>query len=170
MDLNPATGKELSETKRVAGSDPRRFVPFAKIRALELLVEYPQNVSAVCRALGTSRQLWDYHLKHDPDFARSVQEIREACCDELEQTMYELGKKKSSFTFSDRIAFLRAHRPQFYDRVKVIKVEGWKMGDGEKVNRLAGLENAVDGEIVKTQLDRKQKKEYNRQQRLKAGG
>jgi hypothetical protein len=162
--LEVTKGSSLEVKKEGRGSAPRQYVRFDKDKAIEFLAEHPQNVSFVCRALGTSRQIWDYHIKQDKMFAARVQEIRDACCDALEETMFELGKQKTSFNFNDRIAYLRAHRPHLYNPTKRIIVEGYKMSDEEKAKRLGGLSNVIDAEIVASSTTRQER------QRLKQGG
>lgn len=151
------------------GSKPRPYVVFDKEKALNLLIEYPKNVAHICRTMGIHRNTWEYHIRTDPDFAAAVQEIEEAHCDDLEATMLELGKQKSSFNFNDRIAYLRAHRPNLYNPAKVVKVEGYKLGDGEKAKRLGVVETVIDAEIVKTYMDRQEQIKHRQQQRLESG-
>ena len=142
------------------GLEPVQLIRFNKTRALELLTESPNNISYVVKRLGVSRPCWYWHLSHDPQFAIEVQEIREAACDALESNMYDLGMKKSFKTFNDRIAYLRAYRPQLYNPVKVLKVEGYQIKD--KTQRIGAIEGAIDATIVREYQDRTDRREAKR--------
>lgn len=141
------------------GLDSRQFVPFDENKAIELLAEHPNNVNLVCKMMGNHPATFYWHMKNRQDFAIRVQEIRDACCDALETTMFNLGVKETSFNFNDRIAYLRAHRPHLYNPAKKVIVEGYSMNTKEKVNRLAGLEGAIDAEVVKAYSTHKELKQ-----------
>ncbi len=169
MDLNPQEPGQTKGIEKVTGSVPRLdlFDSEKKARFLSFAREFGPNISRCAAAVGvTPATVWN-HRKSDPLFNKSLHEINEAVCDAMESTMREQGVQPKGFL--DRMAYLRAHRPELYDRAKVVRVEGWKMGDGERRNRLAGLEGAIDGEIVKTGLDRKAKRDYAKQRALKQG-
>lgn len=132
-----------------------------KLKFLELAAAYWPNMSRCCREIGIHYQTFLNHRKADVKFYEALQEIKAAKLDAIEAVSEEsaLDVRKG---FLDRAMILRAHRPELYDRAKVVKIEGYKMTDGEKRNRLAGLEGAIDAEIVKSYSDRKQIREAKR--------
>lgn len=172
VDVIGRDGVGLDGKKEGAGLAFRKYQHFDKEKAIELYITYPKNVSLICKSLGVNRGTWQYNLDHDPDFSSAIHEIEEAHCDDLEATMLDLGKQKSSFNFNDRIAYLRAHRPHLYNPTRKIIVESHQMDGGEKAKRLGAVDRAIDAEIVKTYEDRKERnqvKQQQRQERLEAG-
>lgn len=145
----------------------REFYDFTierKQRFLELAEQYWPNLSAICKAVGVSRWTVGNHRKSDPDFNNSLHEIDQRICDEHERVLVERGMDHKG-GFLDRISYLRAHRPELYDRAKVVKIEGYKMAGPERTQRLGAVEAAVDATIVQAYTTRK---ERNEQRRLKA--
>lgn len=170
LDSNQSRSREVNSSEVETGLSTHPHTRFDQEKALRLLLEHPNNVTTVCKAMGVSRSTWKYHQAKDPIFAARVQEIRDACCDALEETMFNLGKKETSYNFNDRIAYLRAHRPDLYNPTKRIIVEGHRMGNGERVNRLGAVETTIDAEITKTYLDRKERQQLKQQQQLEGDG
>lgn len=152
-----------------AGSvlDFRSFGFEKKSEFLRLAIEFWPNLTAICKAVGVARSTIYLHRHKDPEFNKALHEIDQMVCDEMEQTMRQQGATPRGFL--DRMAYLRAHRPELYDRAKVVKIEGWKMGNGEGEKRIGGLQSAVDAEVVRSYSDRKQIREQKRQSQLKAG-
>ena len=164
LEVKALDVKSREGGKSGVGSAPRQYVGFDKEKALELLSEFPNNITVICKMLGVVRQTWNWNVKHDQEFALRVQEIRDACCDALETTMYNLGVKETSFNFNDRIAFLRAHRPELYNPVKRVIVQGYNMGEGDKQRRWGAVEQAVDAEVTRTYLDKRERREQKQLQ------
>ena len=158
--------RNISSTKGDAkgmGLDPRQYPAFVKEKALELLWEHPRNVSFVCRAMGVHRNTWEYHLKTDPAFAQDVQNLIKAKCDELEENMAKLGSTPAYQTFNDRIAFLRAHRPELYNPARKVIVEGFKLGEGEAERRARMVGGAIEAQIVSAYTTRKERAQAKRE-------
>ena len=147
----------------LVGLDSRPYRNFDKTKALELLWEHPQNLGLICRGLGVSRSTWHWHRNHDKQFNQDVIDIQEATCDELEETMHHLGKQRTSFNFNDRIAYLRAHRPELYNPARKIIVEGYKMTQGEADRRASVLSSCVDATIVNAYTTRKERSQAKRE-------
>ena len=147
----------------LVGLDHRSYTTFDKIKALELLWEHPQNIALICRGLGVSRSTWHWHRSHDKQFNQDVIDIQEATCDELEETMHHLGKQRTSFNFNDRIAYLRAHRPELYNPARKIIVEGYKMSESDAERRSKVLDNCVDATIVNAYTTRKERNQAKRE-------
>ena len=167
LNLNPDdSGNELEEAAGSAihfqnfeSQKKRLFVT----NALRL---WP-NLTKLCASVGITPSSYYKHLKLHPDFAALMKMIDESVTDDIEQVLrHEASNPKS---FLDRMAYLRAHRPELYDRAKVVKIEGYKMGDRERVNRLGAVDTVIDGEITKTYLDRKQIRINQQQSKLNAG-
>lgn len=158
--------EQSEEQSKGLGLDHRQYVRFDKIKALDLLLRFPNHVGKICQALGVNRATWHWNIKTDLEFATRVEEVRQSCADDLEETLYEMGKQKSSFTFSDRIAYLRAHRPELYDRAKVVKIEGYKMSENDRSRRINVVDTVIEAEVAKSYLDRKEQRE--RRQQIKA--
>jgi L-rhamnose mutarotase len=153
-------GGDGAETEAGSVLAFNQFGSQRKSEFIRLAIEFWPNMSAICKAVGVARSTVYLHRKSDPAFNKALQEIDAMVCDEMEQTLRTEGMKPKGFL--DRMAYLRAHRPELYDRAKVVKIEGYKMGDGERRQRLAGLEGAIDAEVVKTYQDRKQRQETKR--------
>lgn len=157
-----AMGLDKGDSKGV-GLDPHQYPAFVKEKALELLWEHPRNVSFVCRAMGVHRNTWEYHLKTDPAFAQDVQNLIKAKCDELEENMAKLGSTPAYQTFNDRIAFLRAHRPELYNPARKVIVEGFKLGEGEAERRARMVGGAIEAQIVSGYTTRKERAQAKRE-------
>lgn len=110
---DPKTGflTHSEEYKREGFTIPK------KLKVLEYLAK-EFHLSNAAKFVGMSRRALEYHLQFDEEFARQVDDIRESETDNLEVRVLQEGKKKS---FMDRIAWLRAHRPQKWgDRKSVV--------------------------------------------------
>lgn len=143
------------------------FEPERKLKFVALLSEFWPDVSKCCAAVGIHRTTFDNHLKWDVKFCKAVEAIKAAKLDELERVAIESGRDQRK-GFLDRAMILRAHRPELYDRAKVVKIEGYKMAAGEREQRAAALDQAIDVEVSKVYLDRKQRREAKRQSQVKA--
>lgn len=138
-----------------------------KLKFIELATQWWPDMSRCCREIGIHYQTYLNHIKSDVKFCEAIRSIKTSKLDEIEAVSAESARDQRR-GFLDRAMILRAHRPELYDRAKVVKIEGYKMGQGEARQRLAGLEGAIDAEIVKTYSDRKQRREARQQARLKA--
>lgn len=134
-----------------------------KARFLSIAKQFWPNLGAICEAVGISRWTVYNHRKSDPEFNKALIEIDEQVCDDHEFVLRQRGMKPAGFL--DRIAYLKAHRSSLYNPAKVVKIEGYKMGAQEKLERMGAVESVIDAEIVKTYQDRKQRQE---QKRIKA--
>lgn len=74
------------------------------------------NITKVAKQLNISRRTVSQHLKDDDLFKYAFQEVVEAINDDIEEYMVERAKTKSGFM--DRIAYLKAHRTKFQDKIK----------------------------------------------------
>lgn len=169
-----AKGHEISETEAEeaeygTGSSFYAFGRDVKDRFLSLAPKMWPNVGKLCRAVGISRDTYYYHIKQDKVFRAAMEEIKESRLDDLEETNMNEGQGTGKEAFLPRISTLKAYRKQIYDPAKVLRVEGLQMGNGERVQRLGAVDGAVDAEIVKTYLDRKQRRELKQQEQLKSG-
>ena len=142
---------------------PYRFTQEKKAHFLKLAVEFWPNMAAICKATGVSRWIVGYHRKHDPEFDSVLNEIDQMVCDEHEQMLRKQGMEPKGFL--DRMAYLRAHRPELYNPAKVVKIEGYKMTQSERGERLAGLEGAIDAQIVSAYQTRKERLQAQREKR-----
>lgn len=101
---DPKTGfLTHSEAYKVAG-----FTPEMKQRVIDYLHK-EFHLGNAAESVGICRRTLDWHIGLDEEFARAIQEVREIECDNLELRVLQEGKNKS---FMDRIAWLRAHRPE----------------------------------------------------------
>lgn len=148
--------------------DVRWFDAERKNLFIETALKLWPNISKICEVVGVHPQTYYNHKKTDPQFAACMEAVRQARLDRIEAVSADMAENPTK-GFLDRAMMLRAHRPELYDRAKVVKIEGYKMGDGERQNRIQALEVAVDAEISKTYLNRKQQREQRQQQRLSAG-
>lgn len=135
-----------------------------KLKFIELASQFWPNLSKCADAVGVTVQTVYNHIKRDVKFCEEIKRIKTAKLDELEQVAIDSGRdvKKG---FLDRAMILRAHRPELYDRAKVVKIEGYKMTTAEAQQRSGAVEAAVDATIVAAYTTRKERQE---QKRLKA--
>ena len=141
------------------------FDPTRKALFLELASKWFPDLSRICEAVGISRQSYYNHIHKDAEFARAVEAVRLARIDRIEGKVFEAAEDNKNFLHQAMV--LRAHRPELYDRAKVVKIEGLQMNPQQAQERLGAVSNAVDAEIVKTYLDKKQRRD--RSLRLKHG-
>lgn len=180
LSLNESAGEKEKasdeSTKEAQGGEygtGARFYRFGrdvKDRFLELAPKLWPNTGKMCRAVGITRQCFYYHMQNDPIFRDAMEEIRESRLDDLEEVNVKQGEGMSKEAFLPRISTLKAYRKAIYDPAKVVRVEGLRMGDGEAVQRIGGLDKAVDAEIVKTYSERKQIKEAKQREQERLGG
>jgi len=142
-----------SERKRLFLEAARKFYP---------------NITRCCQEIGISWQTFSNHRKQDKIFAAEIAMIEREVTDRIEGVLATEAVNPKSFL--DRISYLRAHRPELYNPAKVVKVEGYKMGEDEKRKRLGVLENVIDAEIVKSYMDREEQRKHRQQQKLQSGG
>lgn len=71
------------------------------------------NITGAAVALGHSRTLVFWHLERDPAFKKAFDDIREGLTDGLEAKVLEYGQRPNNFM--DRIAWLRARRPEVWN-------------------------------------------------------
>lgn len=103
------------------------------------------DLNSTLEQVGISRNTFYWHLKFDNVFREKVQDIKEAKMDTLESKMYEFAQYKSNFM--DRIAMLRAHRPDIYTEKRIVL--GAKDLDPSTLAHKAGhLGQVVDAELV----------------------
>lgn len=145
-----------------------RFDQEKKRIFIDLAFKLWPNIYRICELVGVSPPTYYNHKAKDPEFAANMEAVRQARLDRIEAVGAEMAENPTK-GFLDRAMILRAHRPELYDRAKVVKIEGYKMGDGERQNRIQAVEIAVDAEISKTYLNRKEQREQRQQQRLSAG-
>ena len=87
---------------------------------LELYAKSP-NLTAAAQAIGHSPQLIHYHFERDPEFKKAFDAVRQGLCDQLEGKVYEYGQRPQNFM--DRIAYLRAYRPDRWNPQAQITVQ-----------------------------------------------
>src|SRR3982751_780045 len=87
---------------------------------LEMYREKP-NLRGIAREIGIDSQTIYNHLKSDAEFARQFRDCREAISDRLESKVAEYADKPNHFM--DRIAWLRAHRPDKWDPERKVVVQ-----------------------------------------------
>jgi hypothetical protein len=139
-------GKKEVEKGTGLALDLGRFDPKRKVLFIKFARKLYPNISKICSAVHISTQTYYNHLKSDPEFNKSMVEVDQAITDEIEGVLQKEARKPKKFL--DRISYLRAHRPELYDRAKVIKVEGYKMSPEDSKRRGSVLDQVIDGEIV----------------------
>lgn len=88
------------------------LVPEQKVLFLQAFRE-TGNFSESAKLIGASRASIYNHLKLDQKFRSEFDAVINSFCDVLEQTMLSNGQKPNGFM--DRMAYLRAHRPEKYN-------------------------------------------------------
>lgn len=141
----------------------KRFDWQKKRRFLRIAKTYWPNVTLCCAMSGIHPSSYYLHLKTDKIFYLKVQQIDQGTTDRIEGVMAKAAVDPKSFL--DRMAYLRAHRPELYNPAKVVKIEGYKMTQSERGERLAGLEGAIDAQIVSAYTTRKERLQAQREKR-----
>ena len=136
---------------------PRRFDNQRKRRFLRIAKRFWPNVTRCCALAGISDSTFYSHFNQDKVFAHKIKEIDRGTTDEIEGVLASEARNPKSFLHT--ISYLRAHRPELYDRAKTIKIEGYKMSDKDRTQRTQMLENAIDAQVVQTYQDRRDKRE-----------
>jgi hypothetical protein len=152
----PGEGTGLDKRKK-------RFDWQRKRRFLRIAKTYWPNVTLCCAMAGIHPSSYYLHLKQDPIFYAKVKQIDQGTTDRIEGVMASEAINPKSFL--DRMAYLRAHRPELYNPAKVVKIEGYKMTQSERGERLAGLEGAIDAQIVSAYQTRKERLQAQREKR-----
>jgi hypothetical protein len=152
LGLDYGFHKFNSERKRYFIEAARKFYP---------------NITKCCQEVGISWHTFNAHRKSDPEFAAQLALVKLEVTDRIEGVLAQEAVNPKSFL--DRMAYLRAHRPELYDRAKVVKIEGYKMNDGERSSRLNVVDTVIDAEISKSYLSRKEQREKRNQARLSKG-
>jgi hypothetical protein len=146
------------DTGSVLGLD--KFTLERKLLFYEAARKLWPNISEMCRTVGIHPGTYYNHLKSDKNFAAEMRLIDLEVTDRIEGVLASQAVQPKSFL--DRISYLRAHRPELYDRAKVVKIEGYKMDSTEKAQRMKTIDTAVDAEIVKTYLTKKERREQKK--------
>jgi hypothetical protein len=127
-----------------------------KSRFLELAKTYWPKLSQIAAAVGVHPSTVWLHRKSDKAFDRALNEINQSICDNMEAKLVEQGLQPKGFL--DRISYLRAHRPELYDRAKTIKIETKSMDNDQRSARLRVVSDVVDAEVVGAVKGRRQKR------------
>ena len=128
---------------------------------LDFAPELWPNITMICRKANVSKALYYRALKECPDFAAAVHEVDQGVTDAIEGLTANLAMNPKQII--DRMAYLRAHRPELYDRAKRIIVEGHTMSADEISRRSAVLGQAVDAQIVNAYTTRKERAQAKRE-------
>jgi len=144
--------------ERVTGLKPQRhgFNPEKKLLFLEAVAKNDLNIAKTCHEIGIDTVTFYRHIKSDPIFAQMFQEIEQAETDRIETSVRRAAR--SSDNFLHQAMYLKAHRPELYDRARRVIVEGHKLTGDQARNVLARAQGAVDAEIIKSGLDKEQRK------------
>jgi hypothetical protein len=134
-----------------------------KQRFLSNAFRYWPNVTRLCASVGITPSGYYQHTKLHPDFARLMKDIDVCVTDDVELVLRYEASNPNPKSFLDRMAYLRAHRPELYDRAKVVRVEGYKLGDGEARRRSEALAGAVEAQIVNAYTERKERQRAKRE-------
>jgi hypothetical protein len=149
--------------KNGMGLDLRRrtFDWRKKRRFLRVAKRFWPNVTICCAAVGISDSTFYTHKKQDKVFALKIAEVDRGITDRIEGVMADEAVKPASFL--DRMAYLRAHRPELYNPARKIIVEGHTMSTQEIDRRSAALDKAVDAQIVNAYTTRKERAQAKRE-------
>ena len=149
--------------KQVMGLDrhKKRFDWQRKRRFLRIAKIYWPNVTLCCAMAGIHPSSYYLHLKIDKIFYQKVQQIDQGTTDRIEGVMASEAINPKSFL--DRMAYLRAHRPELYNPARKIIVEGYKMSAEESAKRSAILGEAVEAQIVSGYTTRKERAQAKRE-------
>jgi len=129
-----------------------------RAKLTDAIMRHWPNLAQAARELGVLASSLHWQKDHNPVVARICAEADAKGCDALEAVLYQRGVSGEPYTFTDRIAYLRAHRPELYDRVKRVEITGTRTPRAEAEARAKLAEEAIDAEIVEGYRTRKARK------------
>jgi hypothetical protein len=140
------------EKQPIERTIPRSVIVFSRERQDAWLKLYLEsgNITLACEKIGINRQTFYNTVERDEEFHRAYQNAIDALCDNLEQVMLESAQALGKQGFMDRIAYLRAHRPdKFSDKVRV---EHTSSADRVKdiISKVGIYKNVIEGELVES--------------------
>ena len=119
----------------------------------EFVAQYRARFPALNDCLdqvGISRNTFYWHMKFDTRFREDIQDIKEHKMDVLECAMFQVASQPKSSSFMDRIAMLRAHRPDIYTE-KRINLTGKDLEPSTLAHKAGHLGQVVDAELCQVQ-------------------
>ena len=108
--VDPDTGFLMS----TSGYSLEGFSPTKKIKAVALAYEFWPHIARICESVGIHRNTFTNHYKLDKKFCESIDDARERALDDAESAMR--ARSMAPGGFMDRIALLKAYRPERWDR------------------------------------------------------
>lgn len=142
---DPTTGYLYLEIK--SGSVGHDFTLERKIEFVALYKAMFPDLTGVCEQLGMSRNTYYQHIKFDSAFSRDIQEIREQKSDKVESVLMQVALQPKPAAFMDRIAFLRAYRPDRYTE-KRINLTAKDLDPGTLEHKARAIDTVLDTELI----------------------
>ena len=128
------------------------FNPRLKLLFLSALKESWPHVTEACNKIGISRSTYKNHYNTDRLFKNLVDQVAEDHTDQVERVSVDLAKT-NKFAIIDRMATLRANRPDKYDPARVVKIEHQSGIDEPTARkRFDKLKDVIDAEIVRDSM------------------
>jgi len=143
------------------------FTSKEKSRFIDNAIRYWPAKMKIAFASGISYPTINNHISWHPDFAALMKTIDVLVTDDVELILKNEAMKPKSFL--DRIAYLKAHRPELYNPAKVVRVEGVKLSDSDRANRLAAVETFIDADLADSYRQRNTKQTGGPAQAIEAG-
>lgn len=100
---------------------------------LELLPAWYPNVWKVCALVGIHKVTVDKHLERDVEFSNAVNDIIEQQMDRVEGYMFDQAFTPKGFL--DRIAMLKAHRPEKWNPKSQVVIEHKTSSESTEASR-----------------------------------
>jgi hypothetical protein len=100
------------------------------------------NFTEAAKMAGVSAHTFRSHMHVDPVFYKRYREAVDTICDNMEASLYKMGKHNVTAAFG----ILRAFRPNIWNEKRIIAAEG----GGTKVDRLKGVldQLKVEGALI----------------------
>lgn len=124
---------------------PASLTLILKEKSIELLAKHFPDIGFVCHELGISRSQFDRHYRMDPVYRARIKDVESDMTDQVEGELLKAAKGKS---FLDRIAWLRAHRPEKYNDTRIIKVDRYDSTPERSRAKEELMRSAIDAELV----------------------
>jgi hypothetical protein len=146
---HPIHMSDNQELEKLVGREADRHTGFTQLRRKAFLEHYAQNkhIGKACQSIGIDRMTYNRAVKLYPEFRQSILDIVNFICDDKEQTMIESGDRPGKDGFMDRIAYLRAHRPELYGNK--VEVTNSDSGLASLRHRVGDYKDrAIEAEVV----------------------
>lgn len=143
---NPKTGFLESRNPSMLGFTSDRKAKFIELATKQASMGAMPSVPNLCKAVDIAHHTFYSHIRNDPAFKQAWENTLDVIEDNLVQTMVTNGQRPSGFM--DRIAWLRAHRPQRWNQDYKGQISSDDQGHKNVISQYSDI---IDAEVVAEQ-------------------